>query len=244
MKAFIGAAALISLAGTATAQSAGEWDFTVQAYLWGSGMSGTTSGGRDIDIGFSDVLDALDFGFMGSVIAERDSLFTFGDLIYLKLSEGKNAVVGPGLGPGIPAVADAQVKGTILTAGVGYDMAVTEGARLAPFAGVRMFRLDSEVNIGIGPASTRVSAEDTYWDGIVGFSGHTPLSPDWGLTYYVDVGAGQSDLTWQAAATFDRHFEKWTLSFGYRHMAWELPGASPIADISFSGPIIGARFQF
>lgn len=244
MKIHAAVTTLSLLAGTATAQSGNDWDFTVQTYLWGSGMGGTTTSGQDVDVGFSDLLDALDFAFMGSVIGQRDRLFTFADLIYLKVSEGRNAVVGPGLGAGIPAAADARVKGTILTAGIGYDMAATEGLRLAPFAGLRMFGLETEVNIGIGPASSRVTAADTYWDGVVGLSGYTPLSPVWGLTYYVDVGAGDSDLTWQASATFDRHFDNWTLSFGYRHMAWELPAGSPLADLSFSGPIIGAKFRF
>ena len=240
MKAIVAASVMSALAGTAMAQSTGDWDVTAQVYLWGSGVSGTTATGQSVDIDFSDVLDRLDFAFMGSLVAQRGQLFTFADIIHLKVSEGKNAAVGPG----IPVVADARIRGTIFTAGVGYDTALEEGARLAPFGGTRALRLHTTANLGIGGGSLRVESKDTYWDAIVGVAGYTQLSDDWGLSYYADVGAGESDLTWQAVITFDRQFDGWTLSFGYRHMAWEFPMGSTLADVSFSGPLIGARFRF
>ena len=240
MKSFVAAAAISAFAGAAMAEAASEWELTAQVYLWGAGLSGTTSSGQSIDLDFGDVLEKLDFAFMGSLIAQRDRVFTFADLIYLNVSEGRNAAVGPG----IPAVADGRIKGTVLTGGIGYDFARRDGDRLAPFAGTRVLRIDTTVNLAVGPGSARFTSKDTYWDAIVGISGHTPLTSDWALSYYADVGAGESDLTWQALVTFDRKFESWTLSFGYRHMAWEFPSGSTLADVSFSGPVIGAKFRF
>ena len=240
MKKIIMASILCAWAGTSMAQSTEDWEISAQVNLWGAGLSGTTATGREIDLGFSDVLDKLDFAFMGTVVAKRDRLFTFADIIRMKVSEDKNAAVGPE----IPVVADARVKGTILTAGIGYDLAKTDGSLLAPFAGARALWLNSKVNLAVGPGSGRVTSKDTYLDAIVGVAGSAELSKDWALSYYADVGAGESDLTWQAMLTVDRQFDAWTLSVGYRHMTYDLPSESNLRDVSFSGPIIGAKVRF
>jgi len=240
MRTFLAASMMSALAGSAMAQSGGDWDMTGQVYLWGAAVSGTTSTGQSIDLDFSDIVDKLDFALMGSFTAQRDQLFTFADLIHLRVSEDKNAAIGPG----VPVDADARIKGTVLTAGVGYDMARGEGARLATFAGTRALKMDTTVNLGIGGGSVRRTSSETYWDVIVGLTGYTQLSDDWGLSYYADVGAGETDLTWQTQISFDREFDAWTLSLGYRYMAWELPSSSTLADVSFSGPVIGAKFTF
>ncbi|MGB5709116.1 MAG: hypothetical protein WBM41_20080 [Arenicellales bacterium] len=66
----------------------------------------------------------------------------------------------------------------------------------------------------------------------------------WYIPYYLDVGAGQSDLTWQVIAGAARQFNWGDLTFAYRHLEWDLPSDIPIKDISFSGPIIQAKWYF
>lgn len=230
----------LCLGGSGAALAQDSWDFNGFIYLWGSGLSGTTTTGQNIDMSFGDILDKLDFGLMGTVEANRGRWSVFGDAIYLKLAEGKNAAVGPG----IPATADASMKGYIFTGAVGYDFLNTGDTRVNGFGGVRMLQLDATANLSIAGGSRRVSASNQNWDAVIGLRGRQTLSDRWTLAYYGDIGTGESDLTWQAAMSFDYRINNWNLSLGYRHMAWDISNSAVLSDLSVSGPFIGAKFSF
>ena len=51
-------------------------------------------------------------------------------------------------------------------------------------------------------------------------------------------------LTWQLAGGFDYQISKWYLNFGYRHLEWDFDDSPTIDDMEFSGPYVGARYQF
>ncbi|SFL42338.1 hypothetical protein SAMN04488036_1142 [Shimia haliotis] len=176
-----------------------KWDYTGFLYLWGPAMSGETATGQDFDLSFSDVVDKLDFALMGSLEARNGPIAIFGDALYLNLSEGRNAAVGPG----IPATADANVKGLALTVGAGRDFSHTNRLNLNGFVGLRHTILDTTANVGIGGGSQRANDTLRNWDVIVGLRGTTEITDRWAITYYGDIGAGQSDLTWQANLSFD-----------------------------------------
>ena len=44
-------------------------------------------------------------------------------------------------------------------------------------------------------------------DGVIGLRGRTPLSEKWFLAYYLDVGTGDTDSTWQALGGVGYHFQ-------------------------------------
>jgi hypothetical protein len=63
-------------APTARAQGLDDdgWNVTVAPYMWGAGMEGTTQiKGREtsVDLSRSDILDHMDIGGMGTVIARK-----------------------------------------------------------------------------------------------------------------------------------------------------------------------------
>ena len=65
------------------------------------------------------------------------------------------------------------------------------------------------------------------------------------MPYYVDVGAGDSDLTWQATAGIGfRAGSVWDLNLVYRHLEWDFDSAGLIDDINFSGPTFGVIFRW
>ncbi|MGI9393546.1 MAG: autotransporter domain-containing protein [Boseongicola sp.] len=231
-------------AASATAAQAGpssEWEFEGRIYGWAPGVSGTTATGQDVNISFSDIIDVLDFGLMGGLEARKGHWSVLGDFQYMDISEGASAAFGPG----IPVTVDADVSALIFTGAVGYDAAQTDSYRLTPFAGFRYMDLDVTANLAVGPGSTRVSKNKTNFDGIIGLQGGTQISDQWGLSYYADVGTGDSDMTWQLAAAFDYQLnETWTLSFGYRHLVWEFDDPAVLGDVAISGPIFGARIDF
>ena len=69
---------------------AGRWEFAGEVYLWGAGIGGTSSTGDDVDIDFGDLIDNLDFAFMGKLAARRDRWTVFADLVYLDVEDGIN----------------------------------------------------------------------------------------------------------------------------------------------------------
>jgi hypothetical protein len=77
----------------------------------------------------------------------------------------------------------------------------------------------------------------SFWDGIVGARGRVRLGDgSWFLPYYLDVGAGQSDLTWQAMGGVGYAFSWGEVIGGYRHLDYRFQPGSPLRDLSFSGP--------
>ncbi|NOD75973.1 MULTISPECIES: hypothetical protein [unclassified Ruegeria] len=55
----------------------------------------------------------------------------FADTLYLDLSDDQDAAVGPG----IPANADAEVRGTVFSDSVGYDLVDSTDTQVAVFGG-------------------------------------------------------------------------------------------------------------
>lgn len=237
---FVCAGALcIAGAGAAPAQDR-TWDFSGYLYLWAPALSAQTTTGQSTEVSFSDILDNLDFALMGAIEARRGPLSVFLDALYLDLSDGQSAAVGPG----IPATADAAVKGTVLTATLGYDVVDSAQSRLAVMGGVRGMNMDTSANLSVPGGSQRVSGTINNWDAIVGLRGTARLSDRWGLSYYADIGTGQSDLTAQVSGSLTYRINNWDLALGYRYLTWDI-GISPVmSDLTFQGPFIGAKFDF
>lgn len=217
-----------------------KWDFTGYLYLWGPALSGETTTGGSIDISFSGILDNLDFALMGAVEARRGKFSIFADALYLDLSDDQDAAVGPGF----PASADTDVRGTVFSGSVGYDLVDNAGTRVAVLGGFRGMDLDTSANLSVASGSRRVSGGINKWDAIVGVRGTTQIADRWGLSYYADIGAGESDLTAQLSAAVNYRINNWDLVFGYRYLTWDLGDSQVLSDLTFQGPFIGARFRF
>ena len=82
------------------------------------------------------------------------------------------------------------------------------------------------------------------WDGVIGVKGGVNITPKWYLPYYLDVGTGQSDLTWQALGGIGYRFKWVDLVLAYRHIQWDFNSDSAFKDMSFSGPALGGVFKF
>ncbi len=222
-----------------TAQES-DWNFRAFLYLWAPELGGRTVTGQDMSVSFSDILDNLDFGLMGALEANRGPWSFLGDFQYLDLSSGSNAAVGPG----IPASADADVEGFVFTGSAGYDLRSDQTGQLVAFGGFRYLDMDTTANLAVGAGSQRLSEKINNTDAIIGLRGFHPLSEKWAISYYGDIGAGDSDLTWQASLTFDYRINNWQLSLGYRHLDWDISNSNLLSALSFSGPIVGAKLSF
>ncbi len=243
MKQLISTTALTAIVTCIAGPSLAEqnnWDFRAFIYLWAPELGGTTVTGESMTVSFSDLLDNLDFGLMGALEANNGPISVLGDFQYLDVSADQNSAVGPG----IPASADAEVTGFVFTGSVGYDFRHTQDGQLVGFGGFRYLDMDTTANLAVGNGSQRVFGSISNTDAIVGLRGVFPLADRWAFSFITDVGGGDSDLTWQAGVTFDYQINNWNLSFGYRHLDWNIGDSNVVSDLSFSGPIVGAKLSF
>src|SRR4030095_3907241 len=78
------------------------------------------------------------------------------------------------------------------------------------------------------------------WDAIVGAKGRIYFGDnrEWFTPWYVDVGTGQTDLTWQVIGGIGYAF-KWGEVIGvWRYMDYRFKSGTPINDMNFSGPAV------
>ncbi len=100
-------------------------------------------------------------------------------------------------------------------------------------------------SLGLPGRSGSQGVDETNWDAIVGLKGSVVLSADrrWVLPYYVDVGTGDSDLTWQAMAGIGYAFDWGTVTVAWRYLDYQF-NDSPIEEMSLNGGLVGLTFRW
>ena len=126
-------------------------------------------------------------------------------------------------------------------------MDVFAGARLADVKQKLAYQVSG--NVGPLPVEGRqgsLSAETKNWDAIVGARGRVMLGAErrWFVPWYVDVGAGDSDSTWQAMAGIGYSFGWGDVLAAYRYLDYDMKSGHPIADVNFSGPAVAVVFHW
>lgn len=261
------AAFLSALApASAFAQSgSGSWDWRFTIYGWLPTLEADTqlpsgAGGPSIEVDADTLLDNLDMTFMAALQGRKGRWGFFTDLIYL--DEGANgtlqreATIG-----GTPIPTDVtldlhmDLKSWVWTLAPTYTLSESERHVVDSFVGFRMVDIDTEFdwtfngNIGPLPLPGRtgmVAASDTNWDAIIGVKGNSRLGANgkWVVPYHFDIGAGDSDFTWQAMAGVGYQFNWGTAVLVYRYLDYDLDSGGTLTDLTFGGPMIGASFAW
>lgn len=250
---------------SSTASEQETWQFGASIYGWFPDISGQTTftppgGGGDFEIGIDQILDNLKFTFQGAFDMRKGRSGFLADVVYMDVGNAKSGVRDATIGGiGIPVSASADVdldlKSWIWTVAGYYRTYDEPETTLDMLAGLRYTDVKQKVNwnitgsVGpIPPSDLTGTAEARLenWDIIVGMRGNHSFGANnaWFVPYYLDVGTGDSDLTWQAIAGLGYKF-RWgeTVAF-WRYLAYDLDSDSPIADINFSGPAIGVTFRW
>lgn len=244
----------IAAPSTTAAQESGlgSWDWTAEVYGWGANLGGKTTTDDRIEMSFGDIFDDLNFGAMGAVFAERGNWLLFLDAFYLDLddSDRVSASVGP---VDVDVKGSFDLKGFQSTFGAGYKIVETQNTTLFATGGIRYLYLDGKVKVDaresflgnpIGNQVVKEKKSGGNWDAVIGLRGVTELNDKWYLSYYGDIGKGDSDLTWQATAAINYRFKKADLVLGYRYLDFDLDGFGPIDDLNLKGPFAGVKFSF
>lgn len=241
-----------ALAQTDSSDPQDQWGYTAAFYFWGTDVGGQTISGSEIEVDFSDIRDNLEAGFMGSFEAHKNQWSMFTDVIYFDLGASRTADLSIPVGPiQVPVTTSTELEmtGWILHLGGGYQLYSVANSKLDAIGGVRYLDLDTELFLelaSLGPGQSRtITDATTAWDGFVGLKGRAALGERWYLPYYLDIGAGESKLTWQASAGVGfQAGEIWDVALVYRHLEWDLDSSDTIDEISYSGPTLGVVFRW
>lgn len=257
-------AALVPLRARADSTAGGwQWDATVYLYL--PSIGGETSfppsgDGPSVDVSVDAILDSLNFAFMGALGARKGPWGVSTDVIYLDLGSTRKGTRDFSIGEaGLPASVDGDLAldltGWLWTLSGSYALVQQDRVSMDMLAGVRMLDLEESLrwqlngdvsSLPVAERSGSAGAESTQWDAIVGVKGRASLGAEdrWYVPYYLDVGTGDSDLTWQGMVGFGYRFDSVEVTGVWRYLDYDLGDDTPIRSIDFNGPALGFTFRF
>jgi hypothetical protein len=224
-----------------------QWQFMVEPYFWMAGIDGSTKNGTDFSVDINDILDNLQFAFMGTVGAKTGKWSFLVDTIYMDVKGSQDTSVGV-LNRTINTSAEVEVKSWVVTPVIGYSVIDCNKGKLDIVAGARYLNVQVDVNLNLDAAyrsfAPERSGSDNIWDGIVGLKGEIALYEQLYMPLYLDIGTGNSDITWQVAGGLGYRFSACDVIAGYRYLSWNFDDSSPINDMNLSGPYLGLKFIF
>ena len=251
---------------------ADSWQFKLTPYIWLPTIGGQlnydlppSGGAPQIDVGPTDWLELLNGVFLLHGEARKERFFVFADVVYLGLESDNDRVlsVAPGNGDRIPIDVSlnldtkTDLDGFTMTLAGGFNVHSDEASSTDLFAGARYFGMDTKTSWNLsadielpggGEVLSRqgtIESDLESWDAIIGIKGHRRIgNGKWSLPYYLDVGTGDSDLTWQAIAGASYAYNWGDLIISYRHFEYDGGPGGLMEEFSFSGPVIGGRFSF
>jgi opacity protein-like surface antigen len=266
------AAAFVLAAAAPTAALAqskpDDWKFRAEIYLWFPSVDGqidfpANTGGTSASVDASQYLESLQFAFMGNFEARKGRWGGLTDFIYLDFEKDKSGtrdfvLSGPGgriqIPAGAAAAADFRLRGWVWGLAGTYSLIQRPRYDMQVLGGFRYLKIDTSFNwvltgnIGALPPQTVLGSTSTkpdYWDGIVGVRGRAKLGDGkWFASYYLDVGTGQSDLTWQGIIGIGYAFDWGEIRAAYRYLDYQFPSSSAIKDLSFGGPALSVGFTW
>jgi len=240
-----------------------DWRFAATIYGWLPDVGGKTElplgGGGSIDVDVSKILDHLKMTGMGSFEFSNGQWGVFTDLIYLSLGDSNSSTRNLSIGGvPIPATVNAdthfELRSTIWSVAATYRAMASSDSTFDVLAGARLGHMKEILDwtfsgdfgpIAPPPLTGSQDASIDHWDAIIGGKGRVAFgtSHKWAMPYYFDIGAGDSDLTWQAEVALIYSFGWGDLGVAWRYLDYDL-GSGPIKDLYFNGPAVGAIFRW
>ncbi len=248
----------------AQAQAASEkWQWEAAIYGWFPAIGGSTSfpsnggSGPSIDVTAQDVINALKMVFMGEIEARNGKWGVWSDIVYADLGaskEGTRSFTVDGQPVTVDGNLGLDVKSTVWTLSGLYNLTSTPENTTDLLFGARMLDMKQTLNWSlIGPLpgsplaqSGQASVDGNNWDAIVGIKGRYYLGTErkWFLPYYADVGAGQSQLTWQVNGGVGYKFDWGSVFATYRYLDYQFKSGQALQSMTMNGALLGVAFQW
>jgi hypothetical protein len=243
----VGLTTALPARGEEAAAPGSGWSFALTPYVWFAGLEGdvATLPGLppvSVDAGFDDIIENADLALMLLAEARRGRFGVLVDLTYLGVSTDGDTP-GPLFGG-----AEAEVDTFLASVFGAYRAFERENVTADLLAGVRVWSVNTEINLSAGLLPARSTEEDEVWaDPVIGARARVELGRGFVLTGFADVGGfgAASDLTWQALGAVGYAFSDRILAHaGYRHLEVDYDNDGFVFDVAMSGPILGVNFRF
>ena len=264
----LAAGALFSMSAAAqTTQSsceAGKWQLAVTSYGWLPTINGNVNfpgdkGSTSIHVSASDLLSHLKMTFQGSLDAHNGPWGIYNDVVYVALAGSKSQTDDFSIGPiVIPASAatdlSLDIKALIWTVAGEYRVVSDPAWTVDLLGGARMLRMKPTLDYSItGPLGPIVipsrngskQVDESVWDGLVGVKGRYTFREDrrWHAPFYLDIGTGQSQLTWQIAGGIGYSYNSRSVFAMWRYLDYHFQSKG-LDNINMNGPMVGIAFDW
>jgi hypothetical protein len=262
-----GAAILLLACGAVSAPTpaqtpSADWQFTAIVYGYFPELTGSatfpTGITANITVDPNQLIPNLNIAFMGALEARKDPWSVFTDIIYIDASGSKSATRSLSISDvmipaSITADAHLDVTSTVWTLGGSYRVVATPEGTLDLLAGARglflkqrlSWQFSGDVGPFVGPGRQGSGdSNPTNWDGIIGAKGQWMFGEQhaWFVPYYLDVGTGDSHLTWQGITGLGYAFNWGEVIGTWRYLDYRFSAHS--SSLTLSGPAIGAAFHW
>ena len=242
-----------------------KWQFTANIYGWLPTIDGKVNfpgdlGSTDIHVPFHDILSHLKMTFMGALDAHNGHWGVFTDALYMDVGGVKSQTRVFSIGNvELPASATTDLsldlKSWVWTVAGEYRVMSDLAWTVDLLAGARMLyikpTLGFTVTGDLGPIvipgrSGSKEVSETLWDGIVGIKGRYAFGDnrEWFAPFYLDVGTGQTKVTWQGVAGIGYAYRWGDVMAMWRYLDWNAKSGKPIADLNMSGPMLGVALHW
>lgn len=250
------------------------WSFQIALYGWlptfdarlnyalPRGVPGTASVRADSN----NYLDELNAAAMMSAEARYDRFSIVTDFIHVGLGSSSSRVrsANPSPLPGNPLAstqtlgADSDLDTTLWTLAAGVTLARGSWGNVDVIGGFRYLNIDAHTDYRLaaditGPGGQgvvlgrngRLSGSESIWNGIAGIRGRL-LIGDSGVfvPYYLDLGTGDSRLTWQTFAGVGYQTGWAGVQLGYRYLSFDQSDRGLVDSLSMGGPYLAVNVSF
>jgi len=240
----------------------GTWHFAVSPYLWLPNVNGSSSfespggGVQNIktEIGPNSYLSNLKFVAMLVGEAHKGDWGVATDYIYLnfKGEETRIKTINGPLGliqDPINLETSSSFKGEVWTMAGTWTPVHNANGYFGVLAGFRYLDLDTSLSWNLQGATGglskvgSVAKTSSKWDGIIGAKGVVNFGAGrWYMPYYLDIGAGSENWTWQAVIGVGYRYNWGTIALVERNLSYTFDKED--TSLRFTGPAITFTWTF
>ncbi|WP_120510549.1 hypothetical protein [Photobacterium salinisoli] len=218
---------------------ANDWTYSAEIYGLGASVDIKSARGLSTSADFDEIADKLEFALFGSLAAKRDRLALIANILYVNLNDSK-----VNTRDSVTRRVETDLKAVVSTLAAGWEFNRSDTYVIHGVLGARLLLLDTDLTAEVDSlGASNVNESTDVWDAVIGVQGRAELSNQWYLSYYADIGTGDSDLTWQAATLVGYRFENLDVTFGYQYLKWQLD-EMVLDELEIAGPALGLRFHW
>jgi len=233
---------------------AAEWEWTIAPYLWGSDISLDLAANNEPviggDVSFSDLLDKIEAAVPVHFEGRAGKPGFFVDVLYLSVGDDSTIPPNPPL-PGGTTI-HSELDSGFYEAGGLYRF-IDDGQALDLLYGARVIDMSQKHDVALPSPSTlttTIKTSDTLLDGFIGLRYAHSIGDRWDFLIRGDMGAGDTELTWNFIGTFGVRFGTtgtYSMRFGWRYLDVDVEtrstsGIEVETDLVLSGPVVAMVF--